>query len=255
MKKFLSIFAVIAFILSCGCGKTNNQTISGAGDLTGKIIGTQIGTTGYKLAKDIDGATVEKYRNASETIKALAEKKVDAVILDELTAEAIVSNYDNLTILSEPFSEEEYAIAYKKGNKELGDKLDEAINQLKRDGTITEISKHWIGENPDNIPYQPEDVTRNGVLVMATNADFPPYEDEVNGEIIGFDVDMANAICDILEMELKITDMDFSSIITAIGFDEADIGVAGISITPERQELVDFTQSYALSSQVIIINN
>ncbi|MDE6796829.1 MAG: transporter substrate-binding domain-containing protein, partial [Ruminococcus sp.] len=242
-------------ILSCGCGKKENQTISGADDLSGKVIGTQIGTTGYKLAKDISGATVEKYKNASEAIKALDEKKIDAVIIDELTAEEIISGYENLKILPEPFSEEEYAIAYKKGNQELGQKLDDAINQLKRDGTITEISKHWIGENPDNKPYQPEDVARNGTLVMATNADFPPYEDEVNGEIVGFDVDMANAICDILGMELKITDMDFSSIITAIGFEEADIGVAGISITPEREEVVDFTQSYALSNQVIIINN
>ena len=255
MKKILSIFFIFSFVTAGGCGNSNKQTISGAEDLTGKVIGTQIGTTGYRIAKDIDGARVEKYRNATETIKALAEKKVDAVILDELTAGEIVNNYGNLTILPEPFREEEYAIAYKKGNKELGDKLDEAINQLKRDGTITEISKHWIGENPDNQPYQPKDVARNGVLVMATNADFPPYEDEVNGEIVGFDVDMANAICDILGMELKITDMDFSSIITAIGFEEADIGVAGISITPEREEVVDFTQSYALSSQVIIIHN
>ena len=255
MKKFLSIFAVISVILSGGCGKKENQTISGADDLSGKVIGTQIGTTGYKLAKDISGATVEKYKNASEAVKALDEKKIDAVIIDELTAEQIISGYENLKILPEPFSEEEYAIAYKKGNQELGQKLDDAINQLKRDGTITEISKHWIGENPDNQPYQPEDVARNGTLVMATNADFPPYEDEINGEIVGFDVDMANAICDILGMELKITDMDFSSIITAIGFEEADIGVAGISITPEREEVVDFTQSYALSSQVIIIHN
>ena len=198
---------------------------------------------------------MEKYKNASEAVKALDEKKVDAVIIDELTAKEIISGYENLTILSEPFSEEEYAIAYKKGNSELGEKLDDAINQLKRDGTITEISKHWIGDNPDNQPYQPENVARNGTLVMATNADFPPYEDEVNGEIVGFDVDMANAICDILGMELKITDMDFSSIITAINFGEADMGIAGMSITPERQEIVDFTQSYALSSQVIIIHN
>lgn len=255
MKKILTIFSVLAVMTSGGCGKKETQTIFSADDLTGKIIGTQIGTTGYKLAKDISGATVEKYKNASEAIKALDEKKIDAVIIDELTAEEIISGYENLKILPEPFSEEEYAIAYKKGNQELGQKLDDAINQLKRDGTITEISKHWIGENPDNKPYQPEAVARNGTLVMATNADFPPYEDEVNGEIVGFDVDMANAICDILGMELKITDMDFSSIITAIGFEEADIGVAGISITPERKEVVDFTQSYALSSQVIIIHN
>ncbi|MCM1315038.1 MAG: transporter substrate-binding domain-containing protein [Prevotella sp.] len=256
MKKILSIFSVIAMITAFGCGeKKEAQTIFSANDLTGKTIGTQIGTTGYALAGDISGAMVEKYKDAFEAVKALESKKVDAVIIDELTAEEIISDYENLTILSDPFNEEEYAIAYKKGDTELGQKLDDAITKLKRDGTISKISKHWIGSNPDHQPYEPKDVTRTGTLVMATNADFPPYEEEINGEIVGFDVDMAMAICDELGMELKIKNMDFSSIITSISFDEADIGVAGMSVTPEREEIVDFTQSYALSSQVIIVRN
>ena len=257
MKKIFSIFsAFVIIIFSGGCEKFGNkpeQTIFSAEDLTGKTIGTQIGTTGYALAKDIDNANVEKYKDAFEAVKALQNNRVDAVIIDELTAQEIISDYDNLKILPDPFNEEEYAIAYKKGNDELGQKLDDAITKLKRDGTISDISKHWIGSNPDHQPYEPKDVTRNGTLVMATNADFPPYEEEVNGEIVGFDVDMAMAICDELGMELKIKNMDFSTIITSISFGEADIGVAGMSITPERAENVDFTQSYALSSQVIIV--
>lgn len=256
MKKILSIFSALALLAASGCGEADEeQTIFSAGDLTGKTIGTQIGTTGYALAQDISGAKVEKYKNASEAVEALADKKVDAVIIDELTAQEIISGYENLTILAEPFNEEEYAIAYKKGNTELGQKIDEAITKLKRDGTIARISKHWIGSNPDKQPYEPEDVERSGTLVMATDANFPPYEEEVDGKIIGFDVDMAMAICDELGMELKIKDMDFSSVLTAISLDEADIGVAGISVTPEREEIVDFTQGYAVSSQVIIVRN
>ncbi|MDE5556201.1 MAG: transporter substrate-binding domain-containing protein [Ruminococcus sp.] len=256
MKKFFSIFSAFVIIFSGGCGKSGNkseQTIFSAEDLTGKNIGTQIGTTGYALAKDINNANVEKYKDAFEAVKALQNNRVDAVIIDELTAQELISDYDNLKILPDPFNEEEYAIAYKKGNDELGQKLDDAITKLKRDGTISDISKHWIGSNPDHQPYEPKNVERNGTLIMATNADFPPYEEEVNGEIVGFDVDMAMAICDELGMELKIKNMDFSTIITSISFGEADIGVAGMSITPDRQENVDFTQSYALSSQVIIV--
>lgn len=256
MKKILCIFSVLVMIATVGCGeKKEEQTIFSANDLTGKNIGTQIGTTGYKLAKDISGANVEKYKDAFEAVKALDEKKVDAVIIDELTAEEIISDYENLTILPDPFNEEEYAIAYKKGNTELGQKLDDAITKLKRDGTISKISKHWIGSNPDHQSYEPKDVERTGTLVMATNSDFPPYEEEVNGEIVGFDIDMAMAICDEIGMELKIKNMDFSSIITSVSIGESDIGVAGISITPDREEIVDFTQSYALSSQVIIVRN
>lgn len=256
MKKFLSIFSALALLTAFGCGEAEEeQTIFSADDLTGKAVGTQIGTTGYALAQDISGAKVEKYKDAYEAVEALADKKVDAVIIDELTAQEIISGHENLTILPDPFNEEEYAIAYKKDNAELGQKIDDAITKLKRDGTIARISKHWIGSNPDHQPYEPEDVERSGTLTMATNAEFPPYEDEVDGKIIGFDVDMAMAICDELGMELKIKDMDFSSIITSVSIGESDIGVAGISVTPEREEIVDFTQGYAVSSQVIIVRN
>ena len=258
MKKFICIFSAFLIIFSAGCGKSDKepaQTIFNANDLTGKTIGTQIGTTGYTLANDIENAKVEKFKDASEAIKALDNKRVDAVIIDELTAQELINDYNNLKILPDPFNEEEYAVAYKKGNDELGQKLDEAITKLKRDGTIADISKHWIGSHPDNKSYKPKDVERNGTLVMATNAEFPPYEEEVNGKIIGFDIDFATAICDELGMELKVKNMDFSSIITSINLGEADIGVAGISITPERAENVDFTQSYAISSQVIIVRN
>lgn len=256
MKKILTIFSALIMLATVGCGeKKEEQTIFNANDLTGKTIGTQLGTTGYTLAGGIENAKVEKYKDAFQAVEALADKKIDAVIIDELTAEEIISNYENLTILPHPFNEEEYAIAYKKGNTELGQKLDNAITKLKRDGTISGISKHWIGSNPDHKPYEPKDVERNGTLIMATNAEFPPYEEEVNGEIIGFDVDMAMAICDELGMELKIKNMEFSTIITSLNLGEADIGVAGISVTPDREENVDFTQSYALSSQVIIVRN
>ncbi len=260
MNKTVGLLSALILIASClgGCGmkETDSVNITNADDLKGKSIGTQTGTTGYILANDITDAKVEKYKDGSAAVQALAQKKVDAVIIDELTAQELVSNSENLKILPDPFNEEEYAIAYKKGNTELGEKLDDAITKLKKDGTFAKISNHWIGNNPDHQSYTPKsDVHRSGTLVMATNAEFPPYESVEQGEIVGFDVDMAMAICDELGMELKIKNMDFSAVITAVTFDEADIGVAGISVTPERSENVDFTQSYAVSSQVIIVRS
>lgn len=260
MKKTVSL--LFAFILiascfsSCGLSKEDSVNIKNADDLKGKSIGTQTGTTGYILANDIENAKVEKYKDGNDAVQALSQKKVDAVIIDKLTAQELVNENKNLEILPDPFNEEEYAIAYKKGNNELGEKLDGAIEKLKSDGTLDDISKHWIGNNPDHKSYTPKsDVHRSGTLVMATNAEFPPYENIEQGEIVGFDVDMARAICDELGMELKIKDMDFSAIITSINLDEADIGIAGISVTPERSENVDFTQGYAISSQVIIVRS
>ncbi len=92
-----------------------------------------------------------------------------------------------------------------------------------------------------------------GVLTMATNAAFPPYEYIEGSEIVGIDADIAKAIADKLGLKLEIVDMEFDSIIEAVKSGKADIGLAGMTVTDERKEDVDFTDSYATGVQVIIV--
>lgn len=90
-------------------------------------------------------------------------------------------------------------------------------------------------------------------LVMATNAEFPPYEFYEGDEIVGIDAEFAAAIAEKLGMELKIEDMAFDSIISAVQSGKADIGVAGMTVDPDRQKSVDFTDTYYTGRQVIIV--
>lgn len=92
-----------------------------------------------------------------------------------------------------------------------------------------------------------------GTLKMATNAAFPPYEFYEGQEIVGIDAEIAKLIADKLGMELKIEDMEFESIITAINSGKVDIGMAGMTVIDERKEAVNFSQSYATGKQVIIV--
>ena len=118
----------------------------------------------------------------------------------------------------------------------------------------TEIVSHWIGDNADQKSYTPDDsVERDGTLVMATNAEFPPYESVDGDTIVGVDVDMMQAVCDEIGMELKVENMEFDSIIAAVQSGKADVGVAGMTVTPDREENVSFTQGYATTTQVIIV--
>ena len=94
---------------------------------------------------------------------------------------------------------------------------------------------------------------KDGVLTMATNASFPPYEFYEGDTIVGIDAEIAAAIAEKLGLTLEIEDMEFDSIITAVNGGKADIGMAGMTVTPERQEEVNFTTSYATGVQVIIV--
>lgn len=98
-----------------------------------------------------------------------------------------------------------------------------------------------------------ESLDEKDTLVMATNAEFPPYEYYDGNTIIGIDAEIAQAICDELGKELVIEDMAFDSIITAVTSGKVDFGAAGMTITPEREKNVLFTDTYAQASQVVIV--
>ncbi len=98
-----------------------------------------------------------------------------------------------------------------------------------------------------------ESLDEKDTLVMATNAEFPPYEYYDGNTIIGIDAEIAQAICDELGKELVIEDMAFESIIPAVTSGKADFGAAGMTITPEREKNVLFTDTYAQASQVVIV--
>ena len=93
----------------------------------------------------------------------------------------------------------------------------------------------------------------DNVLVMATNATFPPYEYYENGQIVGIDAEIAKAIADKLGMEFRIEDMEFDAIIAAVQSGKADIGMAGMTVTEDRKLSVNFSDTYATGVQVVIV--
>lgn len=271
MKKLTAVILAVALSFSlAACGGSSTEqaeteeaavianTVNSIDDLPGKTIGVQLGTTGDIYASDYEeeGSTIERYNKGADAIQALKQGKVDCVIIDAQPANAFVEKNPELKILEEEFALEEYAICISKENTELKEKINGALAQLESDGTLTAIISNYIGdETKGKTPYEsPADVDRsNGTLVMATNAAFEPYEYYQDQKIVGIDADMAQAVCDILGMELKIEDMEFDAIINAVTSGKADIGVAGMTVTEDRLKSVDFSDPYTTATQVIVV--
>ncbi|MEE1055693.1 MAG: ABC transporter substrate-binding protein/permease [Acutalibacteraceae bacterium] len=256
----LSLTLLLTFTSCASSESTSELKIENSDDLKTAKIGVQLGTTGDIYASDYkeSGATITQYNKGADAIQALKKNKVDCVIIDEQPAKAFVEQNPDLSILEEPLTIEEYAICIAKNKTEFCDKVNEIINGLKADGTIQKIIDNYIGDGTKG-SYQytsPKDVKRNnGTLVVATNASFEPYEYMENGKVCGIDIDISQAIADSLGMELKIEDMEFDSIITAVSSGKADIGVSGMTVTEERKKNINFTVSYTTAKQVIIVRN
>ena len=243
--------------------EASTQAIQSLEDLDGKSVGVQLGTTGDLMmteeienAEGLNLASVERYNKAADAVQALLTNKIDAVCIDDQVAKNfIAANPDTLTMLDTAYSEESYAIAVSKDRPELTEALNAAIAELKEDGTLDAILNKYIAKEEGAAGYvSPEGVDHsNGTLVMATNAAFDPYEYIEGGEIVGIDPEFAQALCDKMGYALEIEDMEFDSIIAAVVSGKADFGMAGMTVTEERMQQIDFTDTYCTAAQNIIV--
>lgn len=123
-----------------------DSDIAGPDDLAGKYIGVQLGTTGDIYASDYEaeGSTIERYNKGFEAVQAMQQGKIDAVVIDGEPAKVFVSQNEGIKILDEALTVEEYAIAVKKGNTELLEKVNTALGELKASGQLQAIIDKYI---------------------------------------------------------------------------------------------------------------
>ena len=157
-----------------------------------------------------------------------------------------------LKILETEYAVEEYAICIAKENTDLLEKVNAALATLTENGTIQKIVDKYISGVEHDLEFQ-TDAEGKEEIHMATNAFFPPYEYYENDQIVGIDAEIAAAIADELGLKLVIDDMEFDAIITAVATGKADFGMAGMTVTEERLQNINFSTSYATGIQAIIV--
>ncbi len=122
-----------------------NSDITGVGDLSGKIIGGQLGTTGLMEAEAVADATVKTYDSYELAFQDVINGQADAIIIDYPTALAFVAvNESDLKVVGEPFTEEYYGIAMCKTDTELHEKVNAALASLIADGSMAELEQKWL---------------------------------------------------------------------------------------------------------------
>lgn len=158
----------------------------------------------------------------------------------------------NLKILDTEYTTEDYAIAVSKDDAELLAEINAALQTIKENGTAKKIQDKYISGIEHDLVFQ-QDVEGKEVIKMGTNAEFPPYEYWEGDSVKGIDAEMAAAIADILGKKLVIEDMAFDATIPALQAGKIDFIMAGLTVTEERKQSVNFTDSYTTAVQVVIV--
>ncbi len=255
MKKALLVLVALlmAATLFAG-GKKEAVTINSPEDLAGKKIGVQAGTTGETFVEEeYPTAKVSSFKSGMDAALDLKNGAIDLVVLDEMPAKAIVAGNPDLKIIDFDLAIEEYAIAVKKGNKELLDSINATIAKMRANGDYEALINAFMpADGAIAIPAS-KSLSGSKTLKLGTNAAFKPFEYVEGKDIVGFDISMGQYIAEDFGTKLEIVDIDFGALIAALQSETIDFIAAGMSVTEERKKNVDFSDAYYASKQVIIV--
>lgn len=156
-------------------------------------------------------------------------------------------------VIDYDLTSEQYAFGVDKNQPELLAKVNEILKEMKSDGTFDAICNNNFGNGtPQAIKSAALDESKDQ-LIVATNAEFEPFEYMKGENYYGVDMEMAAYIAKKLGKELVIQNMDFNAVCLSVGQHKCDIAMAGLTISEDRKEYVNFSDPYYEASQRLIV--
>ncbi|RRJ86358.1 ABC transporter permease subunit [Gulosibacter macacae] len=254
----------------------NNETIKSYEDLAGQKVSAKNGTEGYDFAQKLaeqHGFTVTGFQDAADAYTDVTTGNSVAVFDDyPILAYGIATGNVKLKTVTPQTQASSYGMGVKKGaNDELLTQFNEGLKNLIADGTYQAILDDYLGENapdaqsigygqaalgneklsddgPGTLPTNPnfavDTPKTNGTFIIATDTTFAPFEYQKDGQLVGIDMDLINAIAANQGFEVQIQPLGFDAALQAVQSGQAAGVIAGMSITDERKQVFDFSEPY-----------
>lgn len=253
MKKVLAALLALTAIIGCfaftACDNSSQTSVGVQAGTTAQYYVTgdaDFGYDGYANLKCVE------YDNAGLAVQDMLNGGIDYVMVDEAPAKYLCEHISGIKNVGIKLTDEEYALGVNKNDPELLTAINSAIAKMSANGSFDAIiSKYFAGNVTEGIASAKFDASKDQ-LVVATNAEFAPFEYTIGDKYAGIDIEIAQAIATELGKELVIVDMDFESVVTSVGTNNIDVAIAGLTVTDKRKLSVNFSSTYYNAGQVII---
>lgn len=260
MKKIISLVLALACCVGCVFALASCK-----GEKMTYKIGVQAGTTGeYFVNGDEDwgfdgiaGFEAKGYSNAGLAVNDMLNGAVDFVVVDQQPALQLAAKVEGIKVVNIPLTVEEYAFGVDKSQAELLTSINAILATMKTNGKLDEIiAAYATGEGIKGVTSAEFDASKAATqLVVATNAQFAPFEYKEGNKFYGIDMEIAAYIAEQLGMELVIKDMEFDAVVTSVGANGVDIAMAALTVNDTRKKSVNFTDSYYDAAQVLVVKS
>ena len=248
MKKI--ICAMLAIVVLC-CA---TFTFVSCGEAVNSKIAIQSGTTSEAYAKVLKGIEIVSYDTFALAATGMKNGNADYVFVDKTTANALCKEISGLKIIDIALSNENYGIGIDPAQPELKTQIDAIL--VNKAAEVEAIKAKYMDGNEAafvGVESAAKDNSKaDQQLVVATNAEFAPWEYKEGNKYYGIDMEIAKLIADELGLELVIDDMAFNMVVGAVGNQGVDIAMSGITITAERMNVINFSIPYYTEAIVAV---
>ena len=258
MKKRILCFLVLFLLLWAEAACAENASVSVLDALNGKRIGVATGTTFDAIVmKALPDAKPVYFNSSADLIAALEAGKIDGFAVDEPAAKQFCAVNPLLTVADEYLDTFEFGFVLPRTAK--GDALLEEINAwlipMKESGALEQVIEKWVygPEEEKTVPVYASFPAPKGTLTLATEGDYVPMTYYRGTEIVGAEIDLIAQFCEANGYGLKVQAMNFDGVLPAVQTGKADFAAAGISITDERRESVNFSVPYYSGGTVMVV--
>lgn len=233
-----------------------NSSLADEFSLKTARVAAQEGTSDLTLLRErIRPRIVLPFLTQEEVNASLVDRRADAAVMDRMQAELLVkATGDAFKILEKPLTKEQYGLVFNKKDTKLAEAANTVIDKFKRAGTLQNSRTKHI-EVLSAMPTGAKEKEEVKPFVVCMETSFAPFVFVDNNRLVGVDVELAEAIAAELKRPLEIKVVPFTEVIPLVMTGAADMGAAGVSITPERSAMVLFSKPYETGVRRILVHD
>ena len=266
LRRISTVLMMILLITSSavflgGCGR-NDKGITSLDQLNqpGVKIGVATDTTEYAIVeKDFPNADIVYAKDIMFALTSVAQGSIDAFVGNKLNLElAIVNGQKGVRLMDEPVGEGNVgAVAISPVTKipDLKDRINEFLRQIKEDGTLDDMRMRWMIKHDMVMPDIPEAANPGLHLIVGTTGVSEPFTCYANGELVGYDIELARRFASWLGASIEFRIYDYEGITAAAQGGDVDCIFANLYITPERQEVLTFSDPTYITDVGIVVRD
>ena len=218
-------------------------------------IGVMTGSLGELLVTGkFPQANIQRFDDIMDAVSAIKAGQLDAVVSTFPTLFQVVKKHPDLRVLPTALDHEETSVAVHQGDTALLAAVNQLIGELEADGTLADMRARWVKQ--DDAPYavvEIPEVAHGSPLKVGVAATREPLSFIQDGKVSGHDGELARRIGARLGRPVTFVDLKFMALIPALQSRKIDLIVTGMTATPERSKSVDFSRSYFLNAQVMLV--